>query len=404
MVHLVAVVLFAAAALGLALVALQALLVRRHVATPVAAIAGAGRPPISILKPLCGLDDGLWESLVLFADLDYPAYEVVLGVKNAADPAWHLACAAARRWPERFRAVLQRGEPGLNPKVNQLLTLAREARHDLLVVSDSNVRVDRGYLAEIAGLLADEGVGLVTHPVVGVGEARLGSLFDHLHLAGAVAPGVIAAKRLAGRDVVVGKSMALRRADLVRMGGFEAVKDVLAEDFVMGVLVPERLGKRVALAPTPVRNVSERRTIVDFSGRYRRWAVLQRQLVGPFVYAAQALLNPVLLAAGGLACERSGLAAAGFAGACLLKAALDGASAQVLRPSGFSARQLALVPAKDLVFGAAWAYGLVRRDVLWRGTRLLVGEGSRIDSGLVADSPVGGHGEAATAPTPSFTI
>ncbi len=402
MVHLVAVILFAAAVLGLALVALQALVVRRHVATPVA-VAGS-RPPISILKPLCGLDDGLWESLALFADLDYPAYEVVLGVKSAADPAWRLACAATRRWPDRFRAVLQRGEPGLNPKVNQLLTLAREARHDLLVVSDSNVRVDRGYLAEIAALLSDEGVGLVTHPVVGVGEARLGSLFDHLHLAGAVAPGVIAAKRLVGRDVVVGKSMALRRADLVRMGGFEAVKDVLAEDFVMGVLVPERLGKRVALAPTPIRNVSERHTMADFSGRYRRWAVLQRQLVGPFVYAAQALLNPVLLAAGGLACERSGLAVAGFGGACLLKAALDGASARVLRPSGFSARQLALVPAKDLVFGAAWAYGLVRRDVLWRGKRLLVGEGSRIDSSVRDGAPMGVHGEAAAAPTPSFTI
>jgi ceramide glucosyltransferase len=401
MAHLVAVVLFAAAALGLVLVALQALVVRRHVATPVA--AAGRRPAISILKPLCGLDDGLWESLALFADLDYPAYEVVLGARNAADPAWPLACAAARRWPGRFRAVLQRGEPGLNPKVNQLLTLAREARHDLLVVSDSNVRVDRGYLAEIAALLADDGVGLVTHPVVGVGEARLGSLFDHLHLAGAVAPGVIAAKRLAGRDVVVGKSMALRRADLVRMGGFEAVKDVLAEDFVMGLMVPERLGKRVALAPTPVRNMSERRTIADFSGRYRRWGVLQRQLVGPFIYAAQALLNPVLLAVGGLACERSGLAAAGFGGACFLKAALDGASAHALRPSGFSARQLALVPAKDLVFGAAWAYGLVRRDVLWRGKRILVGEGSRIDSEFAAELPLGGRGEAA-APTASFTI
>ncbi|HEX7487465.1 MAG TPA: glycosyltransferase, partial [Anaeromyxobacteraceae bacterium] len=311
MVHVVALVLFAAAGLGLVLVGLQVLVVRRHVAAPVAAFAGP-RPPISILKPLCGLDDGLWESLALFADLDYPDYEVLLGVKSAADPAWSLACAAARRWPGRFRAIQQRGEPGLNPKVNQLLTLAREARHDLLVISDSNVRVDRGYLQEIAALLADEEVGLVTHPVVGVGEARLGSLFDHLHLAGAVAPGVIAAKRLVGLDVVVGKSMALRRADLVRLGGFEVVKDVLAEDFVLGVLVPERLGKRVALAPTPVRNLSERRTLADFAGRYRRWAVLQRQLVGPFLYAAQALLNPVLLAAGGLACARSGLAAAGF--------------------------------------------------------------------------------------------
>jgi ceramide glucosyltransferase len=404
MIHVVALVLFAAAGLGLVLVGLQVLVVRRHVAAPVAAFAGP-RPPISILKPLCGLDDGLWESLALFADLDYPDYEVLLGVKSAADPAWGLACAAARRWPGRFRAIQQRGEPGLNPKVNQLLTLAREARHDLLVISDSNVRVDRGYLEEIAALLADEEVGLVTHPVVGVGEARLGSLFDHLHLAGAVAPGVVAAKRLAGRDVVVGKSMALRRADLVRMGGFEAVKDVLAEDFVLGVLVPDRLGKRVVLAPTPVRNVSERRTLADFAGRYRRWAVLQRQLVGPFLYAAQALLNPVLLAAGGLACARSGLAAAGFGGTCLLKAVLDGASARALRPSGFSAAQLALVPAKDLVFGAAWAYGLVRRDVLWRGTRLLVGKGTRIDPELVAEPSRGGaHGEAAGAPTPSFTI
>ena len=403
MVHVVALVLFAAAGLGLVLVGLQVLVVRRHVAAPVAAFAGP-RPPISILKPLCGLDDGLWESLALFADLDYPDYEVLLGVKSAADPAWNLACAAARRWPERFRAIQQRGEPGLNPKVNQLLTLAREARHDLLVVSDSNVRVDRGYLEEIAALLANEDVGLVTHPVVGVGEARLGSLFDHLHLAGAVAPGVIAAKRLAGCDVVVGKSMAMRRADLARLGGFEAVKDVLAEDFVLGLLVPERLGKRVVLAPTPVCNVSEHRTLADFCGRYRRWAVLQRQLVGPFVYAAQAMLNPVLLAAGGLACARSGLAAAGFGGTCLLKAALDGASARALRPSGFSAAQLALVPAKDLVFGAAWAYGLVRRDVLWRGTRLLVGKGTRIDPELVVEPARGGHGEAAGAPTPSFTI
>ena len=357
MAHHLAVFLFALTFFGLALVAAQGVALRRHVAgaTP----PPTRRPPISILKPLCGVDDGLWENLALFAALEYPDYEVVLGVKSARDPAWDLARAAVRRWPRRFRVVVQRGEPGLNPKVNQLLTLAREARHDLLVVSDSNVRVAPGYLAEIAGLLEDEGVGLVTHPVVGEGAVRLGSLFDHLHLAGAVAPGVVAAKRL---------------------------------------------GKRVALAPSAVRNVSERQSVSAFTARYRRWAVLQRQLVGPGLYAAQALLNPVLLAAAALACERSALAAAGFAGTCVAKSAVDGAAARALRPAGFAPWQLALVPLKDLLFGGAWAYGLFHREVDWRGTKLLVGPGSRVLAPIAAAASRGAHGEATGAPTPSFTI
>jgi ceramide glucosyltransferase len=402
MAHQLAVFFLAVAVVGLALVAAQGLALRRHLAR--AAPLPVRHPPVSILKPLCGIDDGLRDNLALFAALAYPEYEVVLGVKSARDPAWHLACEAARRWPGRFQVVLQRGEPGLNPKVNQLLTLARAARHDLLVISDSNVRVEPRYLAEIAGLLEDEGVGLVTHPVVGEGAIHLGSVFDQLHLAGSVAPGVVAAKRLCGRDIVVGKSMAFRRRDLEAMGGFEAVKDVLAEDFVMGMLVPERLGKRVALAPSPVRNVSQRQCVSAFCGRYRRWAVLQRQLVGPFLYAAQALLNPVLVAAAALACDRSPLAAAGFAGTCIAKSALDGAAARALRPSGFAAWQLALVPVKDLLFGGAWAYGLVRRDVSWRGTRLVVGPGSRVLATTAAEVVPEAQGEAAGAPAPSLIL
>lgn len=369
--------LFAAAAVGLLLAALQHLALRRHLRGHMAAPSTS--PPVSILKPLCGVDDGLVANLATFAALDYPVYEVLLGLRSADDGAFAAAREAVRRWPGRFRIVFQRGEPGGNPKVNQLITLARAARHDLLVVSDSNVRVEAGYLAGIAALLDDEEVGLVTHPIVGVGEASVGSLMDALHLAGAIAPGVVAAKRLGGRDVVVGKSMAFRRRDLEALGGFEVVKDVLAEDYVLGVMVSRRLGKRVAVGRRPVQSVSERRSVGDFAARYRRWSVLQRQAVGPAIHSAQALLNPVLLAAAATVLERTPGALGLLAATCGAKALIDGASARALRPGGFRVAQLAIVPAKDLLIGAAWAYALVRRDVAWRGTRLVVGPGTRIE-------------------------
>jgi ceramide glucosyltransferase len=372
------IVLLLAAVGGLAAIAAQHAVLRAHVrqAPPVPRRS----PPVSILKPLCGLDDGLEANLASFASLDHPEYEVLLGLRSADDPAFGVARRAARRWPRRFRVVLQRGEPGLNPKVNQLVTLARAARHDVLVVSDSNVRVERAYLSEIAAHLEDDRVGLVTHPIAGVGEARLGSLLDHLHLAGSITPGVLGAKRLTGRDIVVGKSMALRRTDLERLGGFEAVKDVLAEDYVLGLMIGEVLGKRVVVAHRPIQNVSAGRGLGEFAARYRRWGVLQRQAVGPALYVAQALLNPVMLAAAGAAVAPAKETFAAAAAVCAAKAALDGASARALRPGGFRLRALALVPLKDLVFGTAWLYGLVRRDVSWRGTRLVVARGTRIEA------------------------
>ena len=281
-----ALTLLAAAAVGTALLLAQLAALRRHLRAP--APAPRGRPAVSVLKPLCGVDDELERNLECFAALDWPEYEVLLGVRDLDDAACPVARRLVARHPGRFRLVLQRGEPGLNPKVNQLATLARAARHDVLVVSDSNVRVEPGYLAEIAALLEDPEVGLVSHPVVGVGERRLGSLFDALHLAGSVAPGVVAAQRLAGQDIVVGKSMAFRREDLAALGGFEAAKDVLAEDFVLGRMVSRRLGKRVALGLRPVQNVSVGRGVGDFVARYGRWAVLHRTVTGRAVHLSQA--------------------------------------------------------------------------------------------------------------------
>ena len=378
-------VLLAAAAVGTAVLALQLLALRRHFRRPPA--VPAGRPGVSVLKPLCGVDDDLARNLEAFAALDWPAYEVLLGVRGLDDAAAPLARRLEARHPGRFRLVVQRGEPGLNPKVNQLITLAREARHGILVVSDSNVRVEPGYLAEIAALLEDPGVGLVTHAIAGVGERRLGSLFDHLHLAGFVAPGVVAAQALCGQDIVVGKSMAFRREDLAALGGFEVAKDVLAEDFVLGRMVSRRLGKRVALARRPIQNVSVSRGVGDFLARYGRWAVLHRTVTGRAVHLSQACLNPVLLGTAALAAAPSASTLAALGGLCAAKAALDGACGRVLRPGGFTLRQVALAPVKDLVYAAAWARGLVRSQVAWRGTRIRVLAGTRIDTAALAAGP-----------------
>ena len=199
--------LLGAAGVGLLLSFVHLIILRWHLRGPVP--TPSVRPPISILKPLCGLDDRLERNLAGFAALPYPSYEVLLGVRDVEDAAYPTALAAARRWPARFRVVVQSGEPGLNPKVNQLMTLARAARYDLLVISDSNTRVPPAYLDEIAAHMADERVGLVTHPIVGQGDeqhgARLGSALDNMHLGGSITPGLVAAKILFHKDYVVGK-------------------------------------------------------------------------------------------------------------------------------------------------------------------------------------------------------
>jgi ceramide glucosyltransferase len=387
--------LFAAAVLGLGILLAQWWALRRHVGGRLE--PATRRPPVSILKPLCGLDDGLEQNLESFAALDWPDLEVLLGVRSDRDAAWPLARAMARRLPGRFRVVVQRGEPGHNPKVNQLVTLAGAARHDLLVVSDSNVRVGPEYLDEIAALLEDPKVGLVTHLIAGAGERRLGSLFDHLHLSSYVSPGVVAAKCLAGADIVVGKSMAFRREDLEALGGFEAAKDVLAEDYVLGRMVSRQLGKRVAVARRPVVNVSQRRGLADFTGRYTRWSVLNRTTTGRFVHLMQALLNPVFLGVAALLADPGAISTAALGAICAGKILVDAACARLLRPGGFSPSQLLLIPVKDLVFAWCWASGLVRSQVLWRGQGIRVLAGTRIG----APAPAGADGALVAAARPS---
>ena len=299
-------------------------------------------------------------------------------MKTDEDPAYPFACEAARRWPDRVRVVIQRGSPGLNAKVNQLLTLEQEARHDILLVSDSNVRVQPAYLREIAFHLADPNVALVTHGIVGSGEERLGSWMDRLHLASFVTPGMIAPSRILGIGLVVGKSMAMHKADVAALGGFGAYKDVLAEDYLIGRTIQSKLRRQIRIAHTPVANVSYQVTLAEFYLRYVRWDIIQRKLIGRFFYGFQILLNPPALALLAWLLLPTDTRFWAFALICAVKSLADGLSRSRLEGSRLRLRDCLLTPVKDVVVGGAFLQALVSNTVTWRGNRLRVLRGTKL--------------------------
>jgi ceramide glucosyltransferase len=222
----------------------------------------------------------------------------------------------------------------------------------------------------------------VTHPLAGEGErevdARLGAIADNLHLTGSITPAVVAAKLVCRKDYVVGKSMAMRRADIDALGGFASVKDVLAEDFVLGRAVVARLGKRVVLGRSVVTCISVRRPLDGFVRRYARWNVMQHQCAGLLAYLGLLLENPALLAATAAVVEPSTVCFALATACCASRMATDAIAGSLLRRRPFSLNALLAGAAKDLLSGGAWAYGLVSRSIEWRSNRLLVLSGSRL--------------------------
>jgi len=336
---------------------------------------GGSSPSITVLKPVKGAEDGLYENLASLARQDYLDFEIRIGAEDAVDPALEVARRVQADHPQ-VRIHVQSGSLplGLNPKVNLLAALAVDAEHEHLLISDSNVRVEANYLRDTAAELEDPEVALVSNVLVGREADSLGGVLECLHLNSFVASGASLARVVAGRACVIGKSMLFRKRDLDALGGFASVSDVLAEDYVMGRRL-ELAGRKVALSPHLVATINRGWTLERFVNRHVRWAQMRRHLSLP-AYLGELLLNPIPLLVLAL-CVSPRLAALALAGIAA-KCAADAMLFRKLTGKLPSAGHVILVPAKDLLLAAIWVVGAFKRTVNWRGNLFSIERGSRL--------------------------
>lgn len=355
--------------------------VRRSLRGPGPRRAGASPPPpLTVLKPVKGLDEGFADNLRSFMLQDYPNFEILVGAESASDPALAVARALAAAHPEvRMRVIVCPDDGGLNPKVSILRALSPHVRTDLVLISDSNVRVTPGYLASTAAELADPAVGLVTNLIAGGGELSKGAILEGLHLSTYVARALSFAGVYFHRACVVGKSMLFRLSDFQRLGGWSRVRDVLAEDYLIGHLF-ESAGFRVAVSPHMVENYNCRWPVSRFVSRHLRWGQMRRR-ISITAYLLEPLLNPIAL----LTLAVIVALAAGHDPKPFLLIAFAGTTVRLLadwrllrrmRSAGPGLGDVLLCVPKDLLAFGMWVVAWFRRSIDWRGRRFLIGAGT----------------------------
>jgi ceramide glucosyltransferase len=347
----------------------------RHRKAPVSAEGDPGLEPVSILKPVAGIDDGLEANLRTFFAQDYPRYEVVFGVQGEDDPVLDLVRKLMRAHPEVVaRVVVHDGGRGINPKVSNLRAMLTAAAHDLMVVSDSNIRVHPTYLREMQAEMARPKVGLVTSLFAGVGEKTLGALIENTHLNSTVVAGVVVPTEVLGHPIAVGKSMMFRRSLIDKIGGLESVAYTLAEDYVIGRMFHEA-GFDVRLCPAPVMNVIAKSTVATFWRRQLRWNMMRLRLQ-PFAFLLEPLTVPLFTAM--VAILLGSPPWWTLAWAFGITAMRDGVQWLLMRGPKGIVPALLVIPLRDLLIFGIWFTTFPRRHVSWRGKRVRVSAGTRL--------------------------
>lgn len=328
--------------------------------------------PVTVLKPLHGAEPNLTANLATFRDQDWAApIQIVAGVASPDDGA----APGARAIGDALNLVIDGQRHGANAKVSNLINMMPAVRHDLIVLSDSDMVAAPDYLQRIAAALAEPGVGAVTCAYAGRGDGGFWSRFGAGMLSYHFLPSVLLSLPLGAGDVCMGSTIAMRRETLDAIGGFERFADTLADDHAIGVAV-RALGLRVAVPPMLVTHASTETGFAALARHELRWMATVRDL-NPAGHIGSTVLHALPLAL--IACA---LAPGSITGVILVTAlgARMLSAATVNRMVGRRTLPYWQLPLRDLMTFAMHVASLFVRSVEWRGARLTMREQGRIEA------------------------
>ncbi len=319
-------------------------------------------PPVTLLKPLCGPEPALYEHLRSFCLQSYPCWQIVFGVRDPQDGALHSVRRLRSEFPQLdLEIVIEPLQHGASSKVSNLVNMMSVARHEYLVIADSDIRVESDYLERVITPLLDEGVGIVTCPYRGRPRPGLWSLLGSMFINEWFMPSVRVASALGSRAFAFGATIALRRATLVKIGGFEAIADQLPDDYRLGELT-RRLGLRTVLSEVEVETCVHEATLGQLLRHELRWLRTVRT-VQPLGYALGGVTFGLPLAIAGAVLAGGNLTA-------LALVAITAAARLMVNSAPRSAyslpRQLGLVAVRDLLGFVLWCWSFATRRVHWR--------------------------------------
>jgi ceramide glucosyltransferase len=324
--------------------------------------SSAQMPPATIFKPLCGAEPETYNCLRSFCDQDYPHFQVVFGVADLNDPVVAIVERLKREFSHRdLELVVDREQHGSSRKVSNLVNMMPLARHDVFVISDSDVQVGRDYLARVVAPLLDSDVGIVTCPYRGVPRSGLWSLLGAQFINEWFIPSVRVAALGGSRSFAFGSTIAIDRRVLARIGGFMAVANQLADDYRLGEMT-RRLGLRTVLSDVVVETSVVEERLEALVQHELRWLRTIRA-VRPVGYGLSFVTFGVPIASFGV------LLSGGTPAACAMLGVTAVARLLLhfnMRHHGSPAVQLLVLPLRDVLSLVLWSWSFATRRVHWR--------------------------------------